>query len=210
MPKKIHTFKTVEKAKAVLSNFNKHFEYPQHTDQENSFIVKTIYEKTKRIPKDSKRGDIRFVPEIQIEQIYDIALLETPLQTKRVLPIVPATRRIPDRAEGRSFSLKSETPLRQPAISTDPILRTATKVARDTYRGIGAVGRVSNVRKTSTPLPTARKPSARVEVSGLRTSASVSPGGGAGRSKVKTISRAPKNSLRSDSSSRTGKYHGRN
>jgi hypothetical protein len=40
MPKKIHTFKTVEKAKAVLSNFNKHFKYPQHTDQENSFIVK--------------------------------------------------------------------------------------------------------------------------------------------------------------------------
>ena len=40
MPKKIHTFKTVEKAKAVLSNFSKHFEYPQHTDQENNFIVK--------------------------------------------------------------------------------------------------------------------------------------------------------------------------
>ncbi len=167
----------------------------------NSFIVKTIYDKTKRIPKDSERPT--FIPRDtdRHEEVYDIALFQ-PLPTlKRVLPIPSLS----PTSSGRlvKFSGKTETDPSARSISSAPIGETPSRLSSNMPRGNNA-SRVSpnikptgvSVSTTSTQARANKHSSHRVGDSSTRASRNTNP---------KPNSRGPANSSRTGSSSRIDK-----
>ncbi len=103
----------------------------------NSFILKTIYEKSKRIPKDSERP--KFVPRDvdRRKEVYDIALFQ-PLPTlKRVLPNAP---RLSPTSSGRLAKFPKKTEAAPPSRSTgsnsmNPGSRPTSRIYSKTTRG---------------------------------------------------------------------------
>lgn len=164
----------------------------------NSFIVKTIFEKPKRIPKDSKRVEFLRIHEKQPEQVYDIAFLETPLITKRVLPFPSSTRRGDGRLEKSSSPPSPVRASRYIAdlTSVDPILRTVPRISKETYRG------------SVPPKTTEISRHAAVSTSagqGVRDFVPTSIRETSARSKPRIVFRVSENNLRTGSPSRANK-----
>ncbi len=177
----------------------------------NSFIVKTIFGKPKRVFKDSKRIEFLHVHEKQPKQVYDIAFLEKPTIAKRTLPFFPP-------AQSGAGRLKKSPSLLSPVQASryiadltfvDPILRTTPRISKETYRGNippkiyketyrgDASPKTSGIaRHTSINIPAEQRVRDFVTTPIQETSA---------RNKSKTIFRVPKNNLRAGSPSRTDK-----
>ncbi len=89
----------------------------------NGFVVKTIFEKPKRVLKDSKRIEFLRVYEKQPKQVYDIAFLEKPTIAKRTLPFFPP-------AQSGSSRLKKSPSLLSPVQASRYIPPKTSGIAR--------------------------------------------------------------------------------